>query len=317
MTFSPRRPASASTGGEATTQRHLQRARRLRRPRSRQRCLGRGGRRPRAVLLDQRIRQSRRQVRSSHEDRSLSACSILAVVRLLRRLHERADGAADAPGTITFTKHVAPILQQKCQVCHQPDSIGPMPLITYEDAREYAEKIKRKVSQRLMPPWHIDRAIGIQEFKNDRSLSDEQIATLVGWVDAGTPLRRSEGHAAAGARSPIRLDGSSPRSSAQPDLVDQVGALHARRAHAGQVVPSGQRDGADRAALGAGDRNQAVVARRTPDRASRARVARAGRKRTASRASRTARTTCRRPRDSSWSGRSARPARSSRRTPAS
>jgi hypothetical protein len=90
--------------------------------------------------------------------------------------------------SITFTRDVAPLLQQKCQVCHQPDSIGPMPLITYEDAREYAGKIKRKVSQRLMPPWHIDRSIGIQEFKNDRSLSDEQIATLVGWVDGGTPL---------------------------------------------------------------------------------------------------------------------------------
>src|SRR5215471_6659285 len=92
-----------------------------------------------------------------------------------------------APATVTFTRDVAPILQQKCQICHQPDSIGPMPLITYEDAREYAEKIRRKVSQRLMPPWHIDRSIGIQAFKNDRSLSDQQIATLVGWVDAGAP----------------------------------------------------------------------------------------------------------------------------------
>src|SRR6187402_2493457 len=97
------------------------------------------------------------------------------------------DGAKPAPppGAITFTKHIAPILQQKCQVCHQPDSIGPMPLITYEDAREYAEKIARKTSQRLMPPWHIDRTLGIKEFKNDRSLTDEQIATLAGWVDGG------------------------------------------------------------------------------------------------------------------------------------
>src|ERR1051325_502583 len=88
-----------------------------------------------------------------------------------------------APVTVTFTRDVAPILQQQCQVCHQPDSIGPMPLMTYEDAREYADKIKRKVTQRLMPPWHIDRTIGIQAFKNDRSLSDEQIATLVAWAD--------------------------------------------------------------------------------------------------------------------------------------
>src|ERR1044072_7148731 len=91
------------------------------------------------------------------------------------------------PRPVTFTKDVAPILQQKCQVCHQPDSIGPMPLITYEDAREYAEKIKRKVSQRLMPPWHIDRTVGIQALKNDRSLSEDQIAMLVDWDDYGTP----------------------------------------------------------------------------------------------------------------------------------
>src|SRR5215831_7123698 len=82
---------------------------------------------------------------------------VLAVA-FLSAAHDRPTSAA-APRRITFTKDVAPILQQKCQVCHQPDSIGPMPLLTYEDAREYAEKIRRKVSQRLMPPWHIDRTI--------------------------------------------------------------------------------------------------------------------------------------------------------------
>ena len=88
----------------------------------------------------------------------------------------------------TFTKDVAPILQSKCQECHQPGSIAPMSLITYEDARKYARRIKTKVSARLMPPWHIDKTVGIQSFKNDRSLSDQQIATLVNWVDSGTPL---------------------------------------------------------------------------------------------------------------------------------
>src|SRR5688572_18099642 len=98
---------------------------------------------------------------------------------------------AQSSGAVTFTKHVAPILQQKCQECHQPGSIAPMSLITYEDARKYARRIKTKVSARLMPPWHIDRTVGIQAFKNDRSLSDEQIATLVRWVDDGTPLGSS------------------------------------------------------------------------------------------------------------------------------
>ena len=89
---------------------------------------------------------------------------------------------------VTFAKDVAPILQQKCQVCHQPGSIGPMPLLTYEDARDNARRIKSKVSLRLMPPWHIDKTVGIQKFKNDRGLSDKEIQTVVEWVDAGTPM---------------------------------------------------------------------------------------------------------------------------------
>ena len=62
-----------------------------------------------------------------------------------------------------------------------------MSLVTYEEARPWARSIKNRVASRQMPPWHIDKAVGIQEFKNDRSLSDEQIETVVRWVDAGAP----------------------------------------------------------------------------------------------------------------------------------
>src|SRR3954452_13615288 len=93
--------------------------------------------------------------------------------------------AADAATTVTFTRDVAPILQQKCQECHQPGSIAPMSLITYEETRPWARAIRQKVSQREMPPWHIDKSVGIQKFKNDFSLTDEQIATIVRWVDDG------------------------------------------------------------------------------------------------------------------------------------
>jgi hypothetical protein len=96
-----------------------------------------------------------------------------------------AAGATTTP--VTFTKDVAPILQEKCQECHQPGSIAPMSLITYEDARPWARAIREKVVQREMPPWHIDKSVGIQKFKNDFSLNDDQIATLVNWVDEGAP----------------------------------------------------------------------------------------------------------------------------------
>ncbi|MGH7554443.1 MAG: hypothetical protein ACREMQ_15670 [Longimicrobiales bacterium] len=93
-----------------------------------------------------------------------------------------------APAPITFAKDVAPILQAKCQSCHRPGSIAPMPLIEYADVAKYALKIKMRVQQRTMPPWHIDRSVGITQFKNDRSLSDEQADTIIRWVDDGARL---------------------------------------------------------------------------------------------------------------------------------
>jgi hypothetical protein len=95
--------------------------------------------------------------------------------------------AAQTSSPVTFSKHVAPILQQKCQECHRPGSIAPMSLLTYEDARKHAATIAEMVAAREMPPWHIDKSAGIREYKNDRSLSDEQIATLTSWVAQGTP----------------------------------------------------------------------------------------------------------------------------------
>jgi hypothetical protein len=88
---------------------------------------------------------------------------------------------------VTFTKDVAPIFQKSCESCHRKDSLGPMSLVTYEEARPWARSIKARVAARQMPPWHIDKSVGIQHFSNDRSLSDEQIATIVKWVDSGAP----------------------------------------------------------------------------------------------------------------------------------
>ena len=95
--------------------------------------------------------------------------------------------AASAQGQVTFTKDVAPILQEHCQVCHRPNTFAPMSLLTYEDVRPWAKSIRLKVLAREMPPWYIDKNIGVRHFKNDASLSDAEIATVVNWVDAGAP----------------------------------------------------------------------------------------------------------------------------------
>ena len=103
----------------------------------------------------------------------------------LRRVRETAERASS--NTVTFTKDVAPILQRSCQNCHRPGSNAPMSLMTYEDARPYARSIKTKTASRLMPPWHVERNIGIQKFKDDPSLTEQEIATIAAWVDQGAP----------------------------------------------------------------------------------------------------------------------------------
>jgi mono/diheme cytochrome c family protein len=85
---------------------------------------------------------------------------------------------AQAPAPVTFSKHIAPIFQQKCQECHRPGSIAPMSLITFDDARKHAASIAQMVAAREMPPWHLDKDVGIRAYKNDRSLSGEQIALI-------------------------------------------------------------------------------------------------------------------------------------------
>ena len=81
---------------------------------------------------------------------------------------------------VTFTKDIAPILQRSCQHCHRPDSIAPMSLLTYEEARPWARAIKQRTSLRrgrgAMPPWFIEKDIGIQRFKDDISLTEAEIA---------------------------------------------------------------------------------------------------------------------------------------------
>ncbi|MBI3736846.1 cytochrome c, partial [Candidatus Sumerlaeota bacterium] len=91
--------------------------------------------------------------------------------------------AAHADEPITFSKQIAPLMQKHCQSCHRPGEAAPMSLLDYASARPYAKSIKKAVTERTMPPWHADPRYGT--YSNDRRLSDDEIATLVKWIDAG------------------------------------------------------------------------------------------------------------------------------------
>lgn len=121
--------------------------------------------------------------------------------------------SATAAKTPTFTKDVAPILQRSCVTCHRAGESAPMSLMTYEEARPWARAIKTRTSAHEMPPFHIDKSIGITKFKNDPSLSDEEIQTIAKWVDGGAP----RGNAAD--MPPARQFADSGAWQFEPDIV--------------------------------------------------------------------------------------------------
>jgi mono/diheme cytochrome c family protein len=86
---------------------------------------------------------------------------------------------------VTFTKDVAPILYRSCAECHRPGEIGPMSLLTYQEVRPWAKAIKERVVERSMPPWSADPKYG--KWANDPSLSQQEIDTIIAWVEAGAP----------------------------------------------------------------------------------------------------------------------------------
>jgi peroxiredoxin len=86
---------------------------------------------------------------------------------------------------VTYAKDVSRILQNRCQECHRPGQIGPMPLVTYEDASSWSLMIREVVSDQRMPPWHADPKHG--KFSNDRRLPQDERTKLLAWIDAGCP----------------------------------------------------------------------------------------------------------------------------------
>ena len=87
--------------------------------------------------------------------------------------------------TFTFHKDIEPIFQARCQGCHRPGEVAPMPLLKYQDARPWAKAIRAAVISGKMPPWSPDPKYG--KFLYDLSLAPGEKEKIVSWVDAGAP----------------------------------------------------------------------------------------------------------------------------------
>ncbi|MEE2964160.1 MAG: hypothetical protein VX427_08450, partial [Acidobacteriota bacterium] len=136
---------------------------------------------------------------------------------------QSSDSLGFDPTEITFHKDIEPILQRSCQNCHREESVAPMALLTYEQARPWARSMKRRTSMGrragVMPPWYVEQNIGIQEYKFDPSLSDKEVAMVGAWADAGAP----RGNVADA--PPPRDFGDGGWTIGEPDLVTQLPEL--------------------------------------------------------------------------------------------
>jgi hypothetical protein len=141
--------------------------------------------------------------------------------------HAGGAAAQGASGTPTFTKDVAPIVFQKCAVCHRPGEVAPMSLLSYDEARPWAKAMKSRVVARQMPPWDADPAASLK-FKNERWLAQKEIDTISAWADAGAP----RGNAADLPAPPTFVEGWS-NPAGEPDAVLELPANHA-------IVPEGE-----------------------------------------------------------------------------
>ena len=126
-----------------------------------------------------------------------------------------ARAASEAEAAPTYNEDIAPILNQRCVICHRPGTVAPMSLVSYKQTRPWARAIKEKVRTRVMPPWFADPRFGT--FRNERRLTQEQIDTVVAWADAGAP--EGEGDAPVAPEFP---EGWMHPSGRAPDLVVEM-----------------------------------------------------------------------------------------------
>src|SRR5882724_5374845 len=150
--------------------------------------------------------------------RSLGLFSLLLAASATAGVSIAAQTPATPAPDVTFSKNIAPVLQRSCQECHHTGGVAPMALVSYEDVRPWAKSIKMRTAVRsqrgAMPPFFVEKNIGIQKFKHDPSLSEDEIAMVAKWVDAGAPRGNP-----ADMPKPLQFDGTDKWTIGEPDLI--------------------------------------------------------------------------------------------------
>ena len=125
---------------------------------------------------------------------------------------------------VTFHRDIEPILQRSCQNCHRAGGVGPMPLVTFEQVAPYAGLIEYKTGLRdragAMPPWYMEKDVGIQSYKNDPSLSEAELAAISTWARTGTPKGDPSD-----APEPLVFDDSLKWTAGEPDLIVKTNSV--------------------------------------------------------------------------------------------
>jgi hypothetical protein len=115
--------------------------------------------------------------------RRVLAAAVLVVVAAWGQ--HRPARSRSSHAAVTFNNQVVRIFQNRCQTCHRPGDVAPFPLVTYQDARVQARRIKTEVQARRMPPWKPVPGHG--EFLDENRLTEQEIDLITRWVDAGAP----------------------------------------------------------------------------------------------------------------------------------
>lgn len=151
-------------------------------------------------------------------DLNLKNMSALAKCMSVAALLLPAAASAQSADGVTFHKDIQPILQRSCQNCHRPAGVAPMSLVTYEEVVPFAGLIEYKTGLRdragAMPPYYLEHDIGIQDYKDDPSLTDEELAAISAWARNGTP----EGNPA-DAPPPRTFSDGATWTAGEPDLI--------------------------------------------------------------------------------------------------